>query len=526
MARIFNTNGPVLPEEHYRIDPLTRIDLTEIISQIDQKKYFFIHAPANTGKTSFLIELNKHLNNSGTYKSLYINIKPAQKAKKNVAQGMEKIIDILAESAANDLDDSYIKDNRSSILKKSKGQNPLQNILKFWSKDSEKPVVLLIDELDALAGDTLISVLHQLRTGYNNRPKLFPQSILLSGHRDINDYRIYSDERKTTISGANAFNIKAQSFKISNFDLDTIKQFYYQHTKETGQKFAGDIFPLVWELTGGQPWLVNALVYETCFNMKEAGDGKVVITKELINKAAESIILRRKTHLPQLPEKLKEKAVQNVIIPILASSSQAWKIPAEDLKYVLDLGLITEKPVLKVANKIYREIIPRELTYTSQGELSLQTAWYINEDGRLKMGKLVGEFQDYFRKHFDSWVEGNAYKEVGPLLLFQAFLQKIIDGNGNIERDYGMELMRTDIHLSWPHPKGTQEIVLELKYRYGDLDNTIKKGVQQTWKYMEKSGAREGYLLIFDWRKDIPWQERIFKRTETHKNTRIYVFGM
>ena len=52
--------------------------------------------------------------------------------------------------------------------------------------------MLLIDEIDTLIGDTLISVLRQLRAGYVRRPESFPQSVVLCGVRDVRDYRIHS----------------------------------------------------------------------------------------------------------------------------------------------------------------------------------------------------------------------------------------------------------------------------------------------------------------------------------------------
>ena len=47
------------------------------------------------------------------------------------------------------------------------------------------PLVLLVDEIDSLVGDTLLSVLRQLRAGYEQRPEGFPQSVVLCGVREI-----------------------------------------------------------------------------------------------------------------------------------------------------------------------------------------------------------------------------------------------------------------------------------------------------------------------------------------------------
>ena len=55
--RFFNTAGPVNPQDHYCLPPLTRLNLDEVLSLIAQKKYFLLHAPRQTGKTSCLLAL-------------------------------------------------------------------------------------------------------------------------------------------------------------------------------------------------------------------------------------------------------------------------------------------------------------------------------------------------------------------------------------------------------------------------------------------------------------------------------------
>ena len=42
--RFFNTGGPVSSDKHYSLPPLQRWDLEEILSLIEQEKYFLLHA--------------------------------------------------------------------------------------------------------------------------------------------------------------------------------------------------------------------------------------------------------------------------------------------------------------------------------------------------------------------------------------------------------------------------------------------------------------------------------------------------
>ncbi len=526
MSKFFNTAGPVFQQKHYSIDPLRRFDLDNILLLIMQNKYFVLQAPRQTGKTSYLIALREYLNKEGTYKSLYINIEAAQAVRENVEQGMRVILRTLARDAKIYLDDPFLEENQEKLLSRGGAFMALQDALVDWCRNSTKPIVLLIDEIDSLVGDTLISVLRQLRGGYDKRPDMFPQSVILCGVRDVRDYRIHSDKEKTMITGGSAFNIKAESLRLGSFSRDEIKELFQQHTEATGQVFEADIFPLVWELTEGQPWLVNALAYETCFKMKEARDRSVPITAALIQQAKENLIQRRETHLDQLGDKLKEERIRRVIEPMLAGLDDVEAIPDDDIDYAVDLGLVRRKPQLVISNRIYKEVIPRQLTYSTQAKITHDTSWYVDADGRLDMEKLLTAFQEFFRKHFESWVQGFQYSEAGRQLLLQAFLQRIVNGGGRVERQYGLGLTRTDLLIIWPHENGIQEIVLELKIRYGRLDTIIKKGLEQTANYMDKCGTKEGYLLVFDKDPRKPWSKKIFKRTHTHKAYEIPVYGM
>jgi type II secretory pathway predicted ATPase ExeA len=526
MRLFFNTEGPIIPQDHYHIDPLKRINLDEILSLIERKKYFVLHAPRQTGKTTLVKALMNYLNKRGYYKSLHVNIEAAQAARGNVKAGIHTVLERLIEDALDYIDDSFFSEKWNEIFDKASEFTVLQKALKLWAKHSEKPIVLFIDEVDSLVGDTLISLLRQLRGGYDRRPRQFPQSIVLCGVRDVRDYRIHSAMEKEIITGGSAFNIKSESLRLGNFTPHEIKTLYEQHTKETGQTFHQDVFPLVWEQTEGQPWLVNALAQEVCFRMEAGREREKEITKDMVLQAGESLILRRDTHLDHLVDKLQEERVRRVIEPILAGSLEAEKIPGDDVNYVYDLGLIQKIPQVRIANRIYQEIIPRELTYSTQLTIYQESSWYIQADGRLDMDKLLAAFQEFFRKHFESWVDGFDYREAGPQLLLQAFLQRIVNSGGRVEREYGLGLQRTDLLVIWPVKDGHQEVVLELKLVYGDREKTIEKGVEQTHRYMDKCGSSEGYLLIFDRSKNRTWDEKIFKDSRTFKGVKIGLYGM
>ena len=74
VPKFFNTAGPIQSDIHYNVNPLTRINLDEVIELIQQQKYFILHAPRQTGKTSCLLALRDYLNEQGDYIAVYANV--------------------------------------------------------------------------------------------------------------------------------------------------------------------------------------------------------------------------------------------------------------------------------------------------------------------------------------------------------------------------------------------------------------------------------------------------------------------
>ena len=524
--RFFNTTGPVVAEDHYCIPPLERLNLVEVRRLIRDKRYFVLHAPRQTGKTSALLALCDLLNQEDGYRCVYVNVESGQAMREDVEQVTRTILATLAIRASLILDDEFLHAVWPGILAEVGPGAALYATLTRWARADPTPLVLLIDEIDSLIGDSLLSVLRQLRAGYDLRPKGFPQSVVLCGVRDVRDYRIQSTTENAVITGGSAFNIKAQSLRLGDFSQDEVRALLVQHTEETGQVFTPEAMELIWTQTQGQPWLVNALAYETCFK-DEATEARLdPITEDDIREAQEQLILRRETHLDQLTDKLKEKRVQRVVEPLL-SGGEERHFTDRDLEYVQDLGLVAQHRPIRIANPIYAEVVPRELTWVIQEEFDQETAWYVNADGNLDVVKLLTAFQTFFREHSEHWVKRFAYQEAGPQLLLQAFLQRIMNSGGRIEREYGLGRLRTDLLIVWPQAERERKFVIECKVLRKTLERTIAEGLEQTFEYMDRCDAEAGHLVIFDRREDRRWRDKIFRdRRAVDSGVEIEVWGM
>ena len=525
--RFFNTTGPVVEADHYQIPPLDRVNLAELRRLIAEKRYFVLHAPRQTGKTSALLALQDLLNGEGDHRCVYVNVEGAQAAREDVEQAMRTVLSELAEHATHVLGDEELEAIWPNMLATSGPHGALRQSLTRWARTNSKPLVLLIDEIDSLVGDSLLSVLRQLRAGYHLRPGGFPQSVVLCGVRDVRDYRIHSSSANTMVSGGSAFNVKAKSLRLGDFCRDEVRALLGQHTAETGQAFSEEALEAVWTQTRGQPWLVNALAYETCFEGEGGADSSRRVEEADVVDAKETLILRRDTHLDQLADKLQEERVRRVVEPLLAGAG-VGESGSRDLEYARDLGLIAPSPPVRIANPIYAEVVPRELAWIVQEELPHDPAWYVGESGELELEKLLGAFQEFFREHSEHWVERFQYKEAGPQLLLQAFLQRVVNSGGRIEREYGLGRGRTDLLVLWPRGGGaTQKCVVECKVLHKGLERTVAEGVEQTAGYMDRCGAEAGHLVVFDRQEHRSWDDKVFRRTrQAQDGARIEVWGM
>ena len=517
MGKTFCIAGPIKIKDHYFLP--FRMNEADLMQLIEEKKYFILHAPRQSGKTTAMEWLVNKLNATGTYEALYVNVEPGQAWHNDVARAQSVILDELRAATQETFGNTHPVLNFFTSPEQARlvSGTELGRFLGYWSMNSQKPLLLFIDEIDALIGDTLISVLRQLRAGYAKRPHHFPQSVCLIGLRDVRDYRIHSKIDNEIITGGSAFNIKAESLTLNNFSLDEVRALYLQHTQATGQIFSDDAIIYAFEQTQGQPWLVNALAYQACF--RDVLDRSKPITLETMQRAREILILRRDTHIDQLFHKLTENRVRPIIDAIIAGETGVRMFPEDDLQYIRDLGMI-KKTDMTIANPIYQEVFPRALVYSTQQTMTFQQPAYLNADGTLNGHKIMLDWVDFYRINSAIWEEQFAFKESGPHLLMMAYLQRVVNGGGGVHREYALGRGRVDLTVEL----GKQRILFELKVMR--TSKTLPEGLTQTAEYMDTMNASEGHLVIFDPSKTKTWEEKIFQRDETVGNKIIHVWGM
>ena len=249
----------------------------------------------------------------GDFRCVYANVEAGQAMRENVAEGMRTVLSQFALRASLTLGDDRLERICREAMNSAGPGGALSVTLSRWAAADRKPLVRLIDEIDALVGDTLLSVLRQLRSGYDQRPAAFPHTIVLCGVPDVRDYRIHSTAENRLVLGGSAFDIKSESLRLGDFSEQEIGALLGQHTAATGQAFTAEAVRLILTRTAGQPWLVNALCREACFEDEVGRDRARPVTAHAIPEAQERLILRRDTHVDDLAHKLREERVRRVV---------------------------------------------------------------------------------------------------------------------------------------------------------------------------------------------------------------------
>jgi len=500
MPRCFNTAGPCNPLKHYTLPPERR--LPGVRDLIDGEFYFVIHAPRQVGKTTCFRTLAQSLTASGKYVAVHASCEMGQPARGDVEAGVSAVLANLVGEAADQL--SALSDPHKPLPPNLEAgpESRLYVFLSAWADRCPLPLVVFFDEIDALFDDVLISVLRQLRAGYVRRPSHFPQSVALIGLRDVRDYKASLRPDGATLGTSSPFNIKVRSLTIRNFEEAEVGELYGQHTAETGQTFTPEALALAFELTNGQPWLVNALADTLVRDL--VPDLTTTITAAHMNQAKEVLIARRDTHLDSLIERLREDRVRRVIGPMLVGELIAPNIYDDDIAFVKDLGLVRSgESGLEIANPIYQEVIPRALAWMTQDTIPVPRAPFISADGRLLEDVLLKGFVAFWLQHGEFLLAHQPYPEAAPHLVLMAFMQRIVNGGGFIDREYTVGSGRLDLCIRWPHKDGQQRLAFELKVRT-DRKNPLGEGLDQLAGYLRRLGLDQGTLIIFDRRTDAP----------------------
>jgi hypothetical protein len=509
MARYFNTTGPCMPHMHYMLPPADRLIGASLDRYIRDQLYWVLHAPRQTGKTTFLQSWMREINSGTEAIACYVSVECCQGVEE-AERAIPAILHTIAHWAA-------YAGIPIPPIPGSPCETALNEQMTAWAALCDpKPLIVLFDEVDVLEGPAMISFLRQLRGGFASRGVgTFPTSVALVGMRDLRDYLAHSKDG-IPVNPGSPFNIKHSSASIGNFSQEDIAALTAQHTGETEQVFGEDALERIWHYSSGQPWLVNALCEKIVYETAPTGTIKT-ITAAHVDRAKELLIKSRATHIDSLGERLKDDRVRKVIQPMIIGQADAALGRADrDVEFCLDLGLIAWQGSLVISNAIYREVIARYLSQNFQDNIPEPEFRWKRDDGGIDMDALMTEFQKFWAWHSEMWEEKADYTEAFPHLLLMAFLQRIVNGGGNIEREYAAGRDRVDLMIAY----GGRRNIIEIKLVHPKRgrETTLEMGLEQITRYDDTIGADSLHLVIFDRRPEYrakPWEERLALEAHT-----------
>ncbi len=508
-VRSFNTTGPCKPALHYMLPAEAR--LPEARGLVDDGLYFVVHAPRQSGKTTTLTALVDSLSAEGERVALLLSCAGAAAVGDDV--GMAEDLVLLAIRNAllkRDYPESWLP---PSPWPDVAAGGRLNTGLRMWARQCPVPIVLVFDEIDALQGRSLISVLQQLRDGFPDRPEGFPVSAVLCGLRDVRDYKAAAGGNPGRLGTGSPFNIAVKSLLVRNFTRDNVAALYGQHTAETGQEFTENAIDRAYTYTVGQPWLVNALAREVITEMGVKPPTQ--ITRRHIDQAKERLVAARAFHLDSLIGKLAEPRVRRIIEPMLSGGlPDVDPDYNDDVAYVRDLGLIALGQPVTISNPIYREVIARVLAQPVMDVISANPRSFLLPDGQIDLDKLLREFLAFWREQGELMANEKGFDEAGVQLVLLGYLYRIVNGGGFVDSQYGLGRRLIDILIRKPYTDAdgeyaVQREALELKvWRHGESD-PVEEGLDQLDSYLASLGLETGTLLIFDRRRNAaPLAER------------------
>jgi len=182
------------------------------------------------------------------------------------------------------------------------------------------------------------------------------------------------------------------------------------------------------------PWLTNALFKKCVWTICPNGE---TVETDRIRTAREILIQERVVHLDSLTERLREKRIKRIVQTIIIGEADPTLTDGDDFRYTVDIGLVNlmnGNPV--ISNPIYRETIARVLSQGMQDAIPAPEWRWKKEDGSLDMDALMSEFQNFWAHNSEIWEQRADYTEAFPHLLMMAFLQRVINGGGRVEREY------------------------------------------------------------------------------------------
>lgn len=509
MKKCFNVEGACNPEENYMVNLDGRI--LKIKELVDKKKYFTINKARQYGKTTTLDMLAEKLREE--YSVFYISFEGlAEESYKSEKAFCQIFCGLLYDAIAYDEVEGISACAKDALQGISEAKEDitfrnLSNLISEMCETAEKPVVLIIDEVDQAGGQQIfLSFLGMLRNKYlKRRQRPAFQSVILAGVYDIKNLKLKirsedAHQKNSPWNIAADFNVE---MSFSEIEIEGMLR-EYEKDVQTGMNIK-KMSELLYDYTSGYPFLVSRLCQimdERITGNSHFKDKTSIWTKEGFLEAVKILLSEKNTLFETLTNKLIEyPELRKMLYAILFTGD---KISFNHDNRIIDLASMlgfvkNSHGTMVIANRIFETRLYNLFLSEEEIDSRIYAAGAMDknqfiENDTLNMDLILKKFmvywEDLYRSSDETFIEENGRK------IFLLYLKPIINGVGNyyIEartRDNG----RTDVIVDY---RGRQYII-EIKIWRGNEYN--RRGEEQLAEYLEAYHIQKGYLLSFNFNK-------------------------
>jgi hypothetical protein len=493
--RSFNTSGPNIPSQHYTLQRENMI--AKGLKLVQQSRYFTIWAPRQTGKSTYFRLLMHDLEREG-YEVIHFNVENYKG--ETLAGFLDKLRSLLTESG---IDAPHF--------------DTFARFSNFLETVKDRRLVLIIDEIEGLNPDLFGQFLHTIRNLYHSREKHCLKSTILVGVSNI--VGVVSDN-------ASPFNI-ADNLPIPYFTAEEVTELLAQHTRATGQEFEKKVVDKIYEVTSGQPGLVNGFAYQ----LVERNPGKAVLDyADYI--AVEDWYMTEAIDKNIANIRHKAEEYRAFVERLLFTEAEiTFEIERDAIKVLHTNGIIRKSSTGKVEfwvplykKRLYKAFYPYTNGEKDIISASLNTFTFFNKQGELDIPKLINHYKAYAAKRgFKVFLEKNqkgqlTIKEAGLIYSFETFLAAFVteaEGRSYREADAGLGKSDLVIYLN------NREYLFETKKYYSP--GKFTKGKKQLAHYARSLGLDSAVYLVFTPRH-LEYPENVVEGIEIHEGVKIAVF--
>ncbi len=503
MEKEFNVTGLCFPKQHYMADVSKK--LVQTIKLVENGKYFIINRPRQYGKTTALFSVATALRATGDYIVFNTSFEGVDKADfEDEQQFSSSFVRLLGKSM-----ETFDRENAVKLLDLAptvKGMNALSDFITDFVTNTNKKVVVLIDEVDQSSNNELfVKFLALLRKKYLARVETPTfHAVVLAGLHDVKSLKLKlrpNEEQKYN----SPWNIAAD-FKVDmNLQPSEIKPMLEAYCKDRGvdmntQQMADSLF----YHTSGYPFLVSKL----CKTIDEdllPDKAEKTWTLADLDASVRLLLKEKNTNFDSLIKNLENNNdLYNLVYRIIIDGDIVYFNPHDPL---IDLGIMhgifKDSGQIKIHNRIYEQVLYNYMTSKTEIALKSQNNYaghFTLDDGTLDMQAALLKFQQFMKEEYNE--KDKAFLEQQGRLVFLSFLSPILNSKGHSFKEVQTsEEKRLDIIATYNEHK----YIIELKRWYGEAYH--QKGIKQLADYLDIQGVKTGFLVIFEHNKTKTWRK-------------------